>query len=175
MRLCRTPRITQPVRGRPMSMTCLRDDAVTVARHLLGPLSLYGHSVGSRKSFEIFGGLDGQWWEKRLLCCSLSRTSMPALKPQSSSAERRRKSGTPKMNSWHVTFLWRLNDVSNSATTSSSRPGSVSLGQRWQIEQAASFSLACQRAKIIQTRRGWLRARQQPDFLLLIGRCGDSL
>ena len=53
-------------------------------------------------------------------------------------------------------------------------PGQVMLHQQ-QLEQAASFLLACQWPKIVQPRTGWRHARQQPDFLLLFGTCGDSL
>ena len=53
-------------------------------------------------------------------------------------------------------------------------PGQVMLNQQ-QLEQAASFLLACQWPKIVQPRSGWRHARRQPDFLLLFGTCGDSL
>ena len=54
--------------------------------------------------------------------------------------------------------------------------GQVMLHQQ-QLEQAASFLLACQwrRPKIVRLRTGWRHARQQPDFLLLFGTRGDSL
>ena len=72
-----------------------------------------------------------------------------------------------------LTFLWRLVNISDSATTTTSpRPGDDSFTQ---LEQAASLLLACQWAKIVQPRTGWRHARQQPDFLLLFYMCGDSL
>ena len=117
-----------------------------------------------RKSFEIFLGLDVEkgcfaapWVELRRL---LSES-------QSSSSERRRTHGTPKMNSWRF-----FDGSSTSAIVRRQRPapGQVMLHQQ-QLEQAASFLLACQwrRPKIVQLRTGWRHARQQPDFLLLFG------
>ena len=94
-----TPRITQPVRSRPTSMTCKRNGAVKVAWRLLVRFSvrLQRRLNSDRKSFEIFLGLDAEkvcfaspWVELRRL---LSES-------QSSSSERRRTHGTPKMNSW---------------------------------------------------------------------------
>ena len=127
-----------------------------------------------RKSFEIFLGLDVEkgcfaapWVELRRL---LSES-------QSSSSERRRTHGTPKMNSWRF-----FEGSSTSAIVRRQRPapGQVMLHQQaleHVVEQAASFLLACQwrRPKIVQLRTGWRHARQQPDFLLLFGTCGDSL
>ena len=127
-----------------------------------------------RKSFEIFLGLDVEkgcfaapWVELRRL---LSES-------QSSSSERKRTHGTPKMNSWRF-----FEGSSTSAIVRRQRPapGQVMLHQQpleHVVEQAASFLLACQwrRPKIVQLRTGWRHARQQPDFLLLFGTCGDSL
>ena len=90
---------------------------------------------------------------------------------QSSSSERRRTHGTPKMNSWRF-----FEGSSTSAIVQRQRPapGQVMLHQQ-QLEQAASLLLACQWPKIVQPRTGWRHARQQPNFLLLFGTCGDSL
>ena len=82
-----------------------------------------------------------------------------------------RTHGTPKMNSWRF-----FEGSSTSAIVRRQRPapGQVMLHQQ-QLEQAAYFLLACQWPKIVQPRTGWRHARQQPDFLLLFGTCGDSL
>ena len=134
----------------------------------------YGCSVGSTliwsNEFWDFLGSRRTMMGKRLLCCSLSRTTTPALwvsvlvvgkEAYARDAEDER-----------LTFLWRFVDISDSATTTTS-PGQVMLHQQ-QLEQAASFLLACQSPKIVQPRTGWRHARQQTDFLLL-GTCGDSL
>ena len=71
-----------------------------------------------------------------------------------------------------LTFLWRLVDISDSATTTTSpRPGDASPTTIWAV---GSFLLTCQWPKIVQPRTGWRHAQQQPDFLLF-GTCGDSL
>ena len=147
-------------------MTCKRNGAVKVAWRLLVRYSVrLQHRLNSdRKSFEIFLGLDVEkgcfaapWVELRRL---LSES-------QSSSSERRRTHGTLKMNSWRF-----FEGSSTSAIVRRQRPapGQVMLHQQ-QLEQAASFLLACQwrRPKIVQVRTGWRHARQQPDFLLLFG------
>ena len=151
-------------------MTCKRNGAVKVAWRLLVRYSvrLQRQLNSDRKSFEIFLGLDVEkvaapWVELRRL---LSES-------QSSSSERRRTHGTPKMNSWRF-----FEGSSTSAIVRRQRPapGQVMLHQQ-QLEQAASFLLVCQWRwpKIVQPSRGWRHARQQPDFLLLFGTCGDSL
>ena len=153
-------------------MTCKRNGAVKVAWRLLVRYSvrLQRRLNSDRKSFEKFLGLDVEkgcfaapWVELRRL---LSES-------QSSSSERRRTHGTPKMNSWRF-----FEGSSTSAIVRRQRPapGQVMLHQQ-QLEQAASFLLACQwrRPKIVQLRTGWRHARQQPDFFLLFGTCGDSL
>ena len=140
-----TPRITQPVRSRPTSMTCKRNGAVKVAWRLLVRYSvrLQRRLNSDRKSFEIFLGLDVEkgwfaapWVELRRL---LSES-------QSSSSERRRTHGTPKMNSWRF-----FEGSSTSAIVRRQRPapGQVMLHQQQLehvVEQAASFLLACQYA-----------------------------
>ena len=149
-------------------MTCKRNGAVKVAWRLLVRYSvrLQRRLNSDRKSFEIFLGLDVEkgcfaapWVELRRL---LSES-------QSSSSERRRTHGTPKMNSWRF-----FEGSSTSAIVRRQRPapGQVMLHQQ-QLEQAAS--LQWRRPKIVQLRTGWRHARQQPDFLLLFGTCGDSL
>ena len=157
-------------------MTCKRNGAVKVAWRLLVRYSvrLQRRLNSDRKSFEIFLGLDVEkgcfaapWVELRRL---LSES-------QSSSSERRRTQGTPKMNSWRF-----FEGSSTSAIVRRQRPAPVQVMLHQQqlehvVEQAASFLLACQwrRPKIVQLRTGWRHARQQPDFLLLFGTCGDSL
>ena len=123
------------------------------------------------KSFEIFLGLDVPWWEQGCFATPWVELRRLLSESQSSSSERRRTHGTPKMNSWRF-----FEGSSTSAMVGRQRPapGQVMLHQQ-QLEQAASFLLACQWPKIVQPRTGWRHARQQPDFLLLFGTCGDSL
>ena len=107
---------------------------------------------------------------KRLLCCSLSRTTTPVL--WVSVPVVGKEAYAPDAEDKQLTFLWRLVDISDSATTTTSpRPGCHNFTQ---LEQAASLSLACQWAKIVQPRTGWRHARQQPDFHLLFCTCGNS-
>ena len=112
---------------------------------------------------------------KRLLCCSLSWTTTPAL--WVSVLVVGKEAYAPGAKDEQLTFLWRLVDISDSATTTARpRPCADSFtNNNLQLEQDASFSLACQWAKIVQPRTGWRHARQQPHFLLLFGTCGDSL
>ena len=123
------------------------------------------------KEFRDFLGSRHTMMEKRLLFFSpwveLRRLLSES---QSSSSERRRTHGTLKMNSWRF-----FEGSSTSAIVRRQRPapGQVMLHQQ-QLEQAACFLLACQWPKIVQPRTGWRHARQQPDFLLLFGTCGDS-
>ena len=152
-------------------MTCKRNGPVKVAWRLFvrHSVRLQRRLNSDRKSFEICLGLDV---EKG--CFAAPRVELRRLsESQSSSSERRRTHGTPKMNSWRF-----FEGSSTSAIMRRQRPapGQVILHQQ-QLEQAASFLLACQwrRPKIVQLRRGWRHARQQPDFLLLFGTCGDSL
>ena len=150
-------------------MTCKRNGAVTVAWRLLVRYSVR-YSVGSTLIERVLrfrwekGCFAAPWVELLLVRRLLSES-------QSSSSERRRKHGTPKMNSWRF-----FEGSSTSALVRRQRPapGQVMLHQQ-QREQAASFLLACQWPKIVQPRTGWRHARQQPDFLLLFGTCGDSL
>ena len=120
-----------------------------------------------------FSDFLGSWRGKRLLCCSLSRTTTPALWVSVLVVG---KEAYPRdAEDEQLTFLWRLVDISDSATTTTSpRPGDASPTTTW---TGCIFLLACQwrRPKIVQLRTGWRHARQQPDFLLLFGTCGDSL
>ena len=145
--------------------------AVTVAWRLFLYATQYGYSVGSTLIERVlrFSGVStyegcfaAPWVEpiRRLLSES-----------QSSSSERRRTHGTPKMNSWR---FFEGSSTSVIVRRQRPAPGQVMLHQE-QLEQAASFLLACQWPKIVQPRTGWRHARQQPDFLLLFGTCGDSL
>ena len=124
-----------------------------------------------RKSFEIFLALDVPWWEKDCFAAPWVELRRLLSESQSLSSERRRTHETPKMNSWRF-----FEGSSTSAIVRRQRPapGQVMLHQQ-QLEQAASFLLACQWPKIVPPRTGWRHARQQPDFLLLFGTCGDSL
>ena len=82
-------------------MTCTRNGAVTVAWRLLVRYSvrLQRRLNFDRKSFEIFLGLD-VWWEKGCFAAPWVELRRLLSEPQSSSPERRRTNGTPKMNSW---------------------------------------------------------------------------
>ena len=154
-------------------MTCKQNGAVTVAWRLLIRYSvrLQRRLNCDRKSFEIFLGLDVSWWEKGCFAAPWVELRRLLSESQSSSSERRRTHGTLKMNSWRF-----FEGSSTSAIVRRQRPapGQVMLHQQ-QLEQAASFLLACQWPKIVQPRRGWRHARRQPNFLLLFGTCGDSL
>ena len=151
-------------------MTCKRNGAATVAWCLLVRYSVrlqrrLNFDV-DRESFEIFLGLD-VW----LLCCSLSRTTTPAL--WVSVLVVGKEAYARDAEDEQLTFLWRLVDISDSATTTTSpRPLDASPTTTWTVW---SFLLACQWPKIVQQRTGWRHARHQPDFLLLFGTCGDSL
>ena len=148
-------------------MTCKRNGAVTVAWSLLVRYSvrLQRRLNSDRKSFEIFLG---SWRGKGCFAAPWVELRRLLSESQSSSSERRRTHGTPKMNSWRF-----FEGSSSSAIVRRQRPapGQVMLHQQ-QLEQAASFLLACQwrRPKIVQLRTGWRHARQQPDFLLLLAR-----
>ena len=159
-------------------MTCKRNGAVKVAWRLLVRYSVrLQRRLNSELNSDRKPVLRFCWvstYEKRLLCYSLSRTTTPTLWVSVTSlSKRRRTHGTPKMNSWRF-----FEGSSTSAIVRRQRPaqGQVMLHQQ-QLEQAASFLLVCQwsRPKIVQPRTGWRHARQQPDFLLLFGTCGDSL
>ena len=168
-----TPRITQPVRSRPTSMTWHASEMARSRSHdVFLYATQYGYSVGSTLIERVLRFPWVSTW-KRLLCCSLSRTTTPAL--WVSVLVVGKEAYARDAEDEQLTFLWRLVDISDSATTTTS-PGQVILHQQ-QLEQAASFLLACQwrRPKIVQLRTGWRHARQHPDFLLLFGTCGDSL
>ena len=119
-----------------------------------------------------FGDFLGSRRGKRLLCCSLSWTTMAAL--WVSVLVVGKEAYARDAEDEQLTFL----RSSTSAIVRRQRPapGRVMLHQQ-QLEQAAFFLLACQwrRPKIVQPRTGWRHARQQPDFLLLFGPWGDSL
>ena len=133
----------------------------------------YGYNVGSTLIERVWDFLGSTRRGRRLLCCSLSRTTTPALWVSVLVVG---KEAYPRdAEDEQLTFLWRLVDISDSATTTTSpRPGDASPTTAW---TAASFLLASQwrRPNIVQLRTGWRHARQQPDFLLLFGTCGDSL
>ena len=112
----------------------------------------------------------------RLLCLSLSGTTTPAL--WVSVLVVGKEAHAQHAKDEQLTFLWRLVDISNSATaTTSPRPGDDSFTHN-NLNRLHLFPLLVmhgQWAKIVQPRTGWRHARQQPDFLLLFGTCGDSL
>ena len=113
-----TPRITQPVRSRPTSMTCKRD-------HVFFYATQYGliqrRLNSNQKSFEIFGAQRAMI-RKTLLCLSLSRTTTPAL--WVSVLVVGKETYAQHAKGEQLTFLWRLVDISDSATTTTSpRPG----------------------------------------------------
>ena len=133
----------------------------------------YGYSVGSTLIERVlrFSWVSTHHDRKKVAFFqSLSRTTTPSACSLSLSP-RRRKGGVH-------TVRWRWTaDVSLKARRHQllrrqrPAPGQVMLHQQ---QLAACFLLACQWPKIVQPRTGWRHARQQPDFLLLFGTCGDS-
>ena len=123
----------------------------------------------SKEFWDFLGSRRG----KRLLCCSLSRTTTPAL--WVSVLVVGKEAYARDAEDEQLTFLWRLVDISECDNNDQPKA-------RWcftnnNLNRVHLFLLACQwrRPKIIQLRTGWRHARQQPDFLLLLGTCGDSL
>ena len=136
-------------------MTCKRNGAVTVAWRLLVRYSvrLKRRLNSDRKSFEIsVVSTDySVWWEKGCFAApwvELLLVQRLLSESQSSSSERRREHGTPKMNSWR---FFEGSSTSAIVRRQRSAPGQVMLHQQ-QLEQAASFLLACQWPKIVQPR-----------------------
>ena len=130
----------------------------------------YGYSVGSTLIERVLRCLDIPWWEKGCFAAPWVELRRLLSESQSSSSERRHTHGTPKM--YRLTFLWRLVDISDSATTiamTSPRPGDAS------PTTTASFFACLSMTQDRTTTYRWRHARQQPDFLLLFGTCGDSL
>ena len=154
-------------------MTCKRNGAVTVAWRLLVRYSVRLQrrlNSDRRQEFWDFLGSRRTVMGTRLLCYSLSRTTTPAV--WVSVLVVGKEAYARHAEDEQLTFLWRLVDISDGGTTTTSpRPGDASPTTTW----AGCILLACQWPKIVQPRTGWRHARQQPDFLLLFGTCGDSL
>ena len=91
----------------------------------------YGYSVGStlvlwsKEFWDFLGSRRG----KRLLCCSLSRTTTPAL--WVSVLVVGKEAYARDAEDEQLTFLWRLVDISDSATTTSPSPGDASPTTTW--------------------------------------------
>ena len=136
----------------------------------------YGYSVGSTLIERVlrFSGSRRTMMGKRLLSsgCSLSRTTTPAL--WVSVLVVGKEAYARDAEDEQLTFLWRLVDISDSATTTTSpRPGDASPTTTW--TGCIFFACLSMTQYRTTTYTGWRHARQQPDFLLLFGTCGDSL
>ena len=167
--------ITQPVRSRPTSMTCKQNGAVMSFLYATQYGLIQRRLNSNQKSFEIFGGLDGPWWEKGCFGTPWVELRRLLSECQSSLSDRRRTHSMPKMKSWRF-----FEGSSTSAIVRRQReaPGQVMTASPTTTWTGCIFPLLVmhgQWAKIVQPRTGWRHARQQPDFLLLFGMCGDSL
>ena len=90
--------------------------------------------LGSKEFWNFLGSRRG----KRLLCCSLSRTTTPAL--WVSGLVVRKEAYARDAEDEQLTFLWRLVDINDSATTTTSpRPGDASPTTTW----TGSIFFAC--------------------------------
>ena len=136
----------------------------------------YCYSVGSTLVERVwrFSGSRMAIMGKRLFCCSLSRTTTPALWVSVLVVGKEAYARDAKDE--QRTFLWGLVDTSNSATTTSSPIGQVMTASPTTTWAGCIF-FACLSMSQDRTTTytGWRHARQQPDFLLLFGTCGDSL
>ena len=114
-------------------MTCKRNGAVTVAWRLLVRYSVRLQrrlNSDRRQEFWDFLGSRRTVMGTRLLCCSLSRTTTPAV--WVSVLVVGREAYARNAEDEQLTFLWRLVDTSDGGTTTTSpRPGDASPTTTW--------------------------------------------
>ena len=151
--------------------------AVTVTRRLLVRYSVRLQHVGPTLIERV---LRFRWSRRTMMGKKVALLHAPWVElrrllseSQSSSTERRRTHGTPKMNSWRF-----FEGPSTSAIVRRQRPAPGQVMTASPTTSWAScifFSCFSMSQVHTTTYTGWRHARQQPDFLSLFGACGDSL
>ena len=107
-------------------MTCKRGQGRMTSSCTLLSTVTASAQLWSKEFWDFLGSRRG----KRLLCCSLSRTTTPAL--WVSVLVVGKEAYARDAEDEQLTFLWRLVDISDSATTTTSpRPGDASPTTTW--------------------------------------------